>query len=259
MSRSRKSTTPTARANLGRPPPRNASVADVDVAARPSGDRPAEDSSSLDLAALTDLPLAQLQTLWARHIGRARAPTQRRLLARELAWRIQARTLGGLDVQTARLLKAAVRAAEREDRQAQRTVREVRDADDATHAIEAHDHRPRPTRRSPRPSRAIVTTGPSGNHARGSIPAGVRLVRTWHGRRHEVTVLDGGRAFRYAERTYASLSEIARLITGTRWSGPRFFGFAPPPPHPLPSTPAPIPTRDTSARTTSSAHPRTSP
>lgn len=245
MSRSRSTTPPTAGATLGRPPPRNGSVADINPAAQPSSDRRAEDSSSLDLATLTDLPLAQLQTLWARHIGRARAPTQRRLLARELAWRIQARTLGGLDVQTARLLKAAARAAEREDRQAQRTVREVRDADDATHAIEAHDHRPRPTRRSPRPSRAIVTTGPSTVQSHGSIPAGVRLVRTWHGRRHQVLVLDGGRSFRYAERTFASLSEIARLITGTRWSGPRFFGFAPPP---STSPPAPPPSNATSRR-----------
>jgi Protein of unknown function (DUF2924) len=51
---------------------------------------------------------------------------------------------------------------------------------------------------------------------------GTRLVREWQGRVHEVIVLDDG--FLWKGHRYRSLSEIARLITGTRWSGPRFFG-----------------------------------
>jgi hypothetical protein len=54
-------------------------------------------------------------------------------------------------------------------------------------------------------------------------PAGSRLVRDWHGRSHTVEVTDRG--FLYAGRHYRSLSEIARAITGARWSGPRFFGL----------------------------------
>ena len=54
---------------------------------------------------------------------------------------------------------------------------------------------------------------------------GATLIRTWRGRKHEVTVLDDGKAFRYRDTEYASLSEIAREITGARWSGPRFFGL----------------------------------
>lgn len=50
---------------------------------------------------------------------------------------------------------------------------------------------------------------------------GVRLVREWHGRTHTVTVTESG--FEHSGRSYRSLSEIARAITGTRWSGPRFF------------------------------------
>jgi hypothetical protein len=50
---------------------------------------------------------------------------------------------------------------------------------------------------------------------------GLRLVREWHGRTHVVTVTENG--FEHAGRRYQSLSEIARAITGTRWSGPRFF------------------------------------
>ena len=44
-------------------------------------------------------------------------------------------------------------------------------------------------------------------------------------RAEEVLVLDDGKRFRYRETEYASLSEIAREITGARWSGPRFFGL----------------------------------
>jgi hypothetical protein len=54
-------------------------------------------------------------------------------------------------------------------------------------------------------------------------PAGSRLVREWHGRSHTVEVTDRG--FLYAGRHCRSLSEIARAITGVRWSGPRFFGL----------------------------------
>jgi hypothetical protein len=46
------------------------------------------------------------------------------------------------------------------------------------------------------------------------IKPGTRLVREWQGKTHEVTVVEGG--FRYRDKQYASLSEIARLITGTR-------------------------------------------
>ena len=51
---------------------------------------------------------------------------------------------------------------------------------------------------------------------------GTRLVREWQGVEHAVTVLDDG--FEYCGRPYKSLSAVARAITGTRWSGPLFFG-----------------------------------
>jgi DUF2924 family protein len=55
--------------------------------------------------------------------------------------------------------------------------------------------------------------------------AGTVLIRDWRGTSHRVTVLDAGVVYR--ERRYRSLSEVARLITGCRWSGPRFFGLRP--------------------------------
>jgi hypothetical protein len=52
---------------------------------------------------------------------------------------------------------------------------------------------------------------------------GTKLLRQWQGGLHEVMVLDDG--FRFQDKRYGSLSEIARKITGTRWSGPAFFGL----------------------------------
>ena len=55
-----------------------------------------------------------------------------------------------------------------------------------------------------------------------ALKAGTRLYRSWRGVTQEVLVLEGGYSWR--GKNYASLSEVARAITGTRWSGPRFFG-----------------------------------
>ena len=55
------------------------------------------------------------------------------------------------------------------------------------------------------------------------LRAGARLIREWGGATHEVMVMERGYAYR--GRSYTSLSEIARCITGARWSGPRFFGL----------------------------------
>jgi len=70
---------------------------------------------------------------------------------------------------------------------------------------------------------------PEGDHARSpKLPApqpkpGTRLVREWRGELHQVTVHNDG--FDYRGAPYTSLSQIAREITGTRWSGPVFFGL----------------------------------
>jgi hypothetical protein len=52
---------------------------------------------------------------------------------------------------------------------------------------------------------------------------GDRFVREWQGVPHEVEMTDAG--FRYRKRIYKSLSQVARVITGVRWNGPRFFGL----------------------------------
>lgn len=59
--------------------------------------------------------------------------------------------------------------------------------------------------------------------SRERLSQGARFVREWHGQTHVVEVVDGG--FQYGGAKFKSLSHIAREITGTRWSGPRFFGL----------------------------------
>ena len=55
------------------------------------------------------------------------------------------------------------------------------------------------------------------------LAPGALLVREWGGTKHQVTVLENGVIFR--GKLYRSLSEVARVITGNRWSGPLFFGL----------------------------------
>ncbi|WP_426610585.1 DUF2924 domain-containing protein [Bradyrhizobium sp. McL0616] len=55
------------------------------------------------------------------------------------------------------------------------------------------------------------------------IKPGSELVRSWKGKTYRVTVLPKG--FGYLGKAFASLSEIAFVITGTKWNGPRFFGL----------------------------------
>jgi hypothetical protein len=56
--------------------------------------------------------------------------------------------------------------------------------------------------------------------------SGTVLIREWQGNAHRVTMLDDGVSFN--GKHYRSLSEVAREITGSRWSGPRFFGLRSP-------------------------------
>jgi hypothetical protein len=49
------------------------------------------------------------------------------------------------------------------------------------------------------------------------------LLRDWHGTQHQVIVRDDGVEFQ--GKKYKSLSQVAQRITGTKWSGPLFFGL----------------------------------
>jgi hypothetical protein len=71
------------------------------------------------------------------------------------------------------------------------------------------------TRKLDQLARGLTRTAPAS--------PGMRLVREWQGQVHVVLVGEDG-IVRWEEREYRSLSEVARAITGTRWSGPAFFG-----------------------------------
>ena len=80
---------------------------------------------------------------------------------------------------------------------------------------------------------AMANETPSSAALAGSVSAGTHLVdrsgthlvREWNGRTYQVEVIDNG--YRFDGKTYPSLTTIAKRITGTHWSGPRFFGLTP--------------------------------
>ena len=68
-----------------------------------------------------------------------------------------------------------------------------------------------------------ATPRPSAHSSSRRPRAGTMLVRDWGGVTHQAQVLEDGILFR--RQRYQSLSAVARVITGARWSGPRFFGL----------------------------------
>lgn len=147
-----------------------------------------------EVGALAGMDLDDLRAL-CRRLTRSKAPEHLRpwLLRKVLGYRIKARAFGDLDAATLRALDVALR----EGRRAR--------ADKAkSAAINA------PTRHLPPP------------RPRGHRP-GTIFLREYNGEMHRVTQRAGG--FEYRGATYASLSPIAKLITGTSWNGPRFFGL----------------------------------
>ena len=73
------------------------------------------------------------------------------------------------------------------------------------------------------PTRRMLEKDLGQGEIKVSATPGMRLAREWAGRRHEVCVIESGVV--YEGRTFGSLSEVARHITGQRWNGPRFFGM----------------------------------
>jgi len=142
----------------------------------------------IELHTLTNLTAARLRDEWIKIGAPGKPPLFKQALVRGIAWHLQKQTQGGLDADSRRLLKAAIRNA-------------------------------------PSPASKQKQSSQSKKRTPIQLPEGTQLVRTWRGHRHEVTVLEDSKRFRYRETEYASLSEIAREITGARWSGPRFFGL----------------------------------
>lgn len=76
---------------------------------------------------------------------------------------------------------------------------------------------------TPAEKKALMALAEGKNDKRGAeMKPGTRLYRSWRGVTQEVLVLD--ERYSWHGKDYGSLSEVARAITGSRWSGPRFFG-----------------------------------
>ena len=132
-----------------------------------------------EIARLGDLDLGQLRDLWRQSLGSPPLVASTNLMRLWLAWELQARTKGGLDLATRRRLR---------------------------HLGKAYKADVAPT--------AAALAG---------LKPGAVLTREWDGETHRVMVLEEG--FAWAGQNYGSLSDVAFRITGTRWSGPRFFGL----------------------------------
>jgi hypothetical protein len=148
------------------------------------------------LAAIPILAMPELVERW-RELGLGEPPRlPLNLLQRLLAQLLQEQVYGGLSAKAIRQLDAAASAAA---------------TDTAKGVLAGSSTASQQLWRSPSPSRLVTLT------------AGTRLVREWNGRTISVEVVGDG--FVWNDAPYRSLSEIARAVTGTRWSGPRFFGI----------------------------------
>ena len=75
---------------------------------------------------------------------------------------------------------------------------------------------------------SLIETGKNPRRERDCRPvAGTVLTREYRGVVHRVVATADGQ-YDFEGRSYPSLSMIAREITGTRWSGPLFFGLKAP-------------------------------
>jgi Protein of unknown function (DUF2924) len=139
------------------------------------------------IAQLEDLPLEALVLSWRNHLG-GTPPRHlpRWLMAKLLAYRLQAQEHGDLSPATLRLVRGRG-------------------------GHKASGPKPFQTRS------AALRQG-------GALRPGSVLMREWQGRLEQVRVLEEG--FAWQGSTYASLSAVAKAITGTSWNGHRFFGLA---------------------------------
>ena len=150
-----------------------------------------------EIAGLESLPIEDLRLRWRNHWGRlAPAALPRNLLFRLMAYRVQAERFGDLDRATIRILG---RLAEAE--------KSASDPSPSAASNGSMDGSSAPARRADDP---LI------------LKPGTLLVRDWQGRLEHVMVVHDGFAWNGA--TYGSLSAVALAITGTKWSGHRFFG-----------------------------------
>ncbi|MEQ1956268.1 DUF2924 domain-containing protein [Mesorhizobium sp. CN2-181] len=174
-----------------------------------------------EIAAIGALPPEDLAREWQRIYQHAPPRSlSHDLLARAVSWHLQAKRLGGLSAGTRQMLRQQTERAERggganKARGVRKSEPARRDADIITGTASAASL-------DVSPSLTLARTGVA-SKPRRRLSQGARLIRDWNGRAHVVDVIDRG--YVYDGKLYSSLTAIAFAITGTRWSGPRFFGL----------------------------------
>lgn len=141
--------------------------------------------------------------LRARHhelFGEPVRSTHKQFLERQIAWRLQAQTEGGLPEETRQLALAIARDAPLRIRIESAAARGVQDA-----------------------ARTATTRLTCNHDSRLPMP-GSLLMKDHKGETHVVKVLNNG--FEYGGQVHRSLSAVAQEITGTKWNGFLFFGIA---------------------------------
>lgn len=155
----------------------------------------ARSEMAAEITALVSLDLYGLRVKW-RKLMRRPAPEHlnRSILIRIIAYKMQARRFGDLDAKCIQTLEAIARN---------------------------HDRKRKAGLLKPKAVPEVEPVPPDRGHRPGTM-----FIREHGGEMHRVTVVHGG--FEWRGETYRSLSDIARRITGTTWSGPRFFGLKEP-------------------------------
>ena len=159
--------------------------------------RPCKEEVEREVIALDTLDTKALRARWQALYRKDPPPTFRaRLLRLGIAYRLQEQAFGGLKPQTVRLLRKLATQ-----------LRSERAAGQGGGEIDAG-----PSAR-PTVSQSFALT------------PGTRLMREWNGSTEIVDVVSEGFVWRGV--TYRTLSSVAGAITGTKWSGPKFFGLVP--------------------------------
>lgn len=156
--------------------------------------RPTKEEIEREILALDSLDTKALHARWRTLYRRDPPPKIRaRLLRLGIAYRLQELVFGGLQPKTVRLLRKLAT-----ELRAQRTEKRLALNSDVTSGGRAATRRP-------------------------TLAAGTQLMREWNGSTEIVDVTREG--FRWRGNHYRTLSAVAVAITGTKWSGPKFFGL----------------------------------
>jgi hypothetical protein len=154
---------------------------------------------------LESMTINQLTCRYAEVFGEPTRSRNRQHLVRSIAWRIQELALGGLSSQTLAQLAALSAEAPRPWRR--------RLLDTGRRELPPRPAKPAPPPPTPKPRDPRLP------------PEGTVLRRVYRGETHEVRVRFED--FEYRGKLYASLSSLAREITGTSWNGFTFFKAVP--------------------------------